>query len=192
MKKIILCLLLTLSFISKINAQTPANDNCSNAISLTVGATCTAGTTVNSTFDASLPSCGGTTTNGNVWYMFIATSALTEIAVTNVIGFDPVLSTYNTCGGASSICRDNGNANDPEFISMTTVIGTSYYINIKQYGATAGTFCVAVNNLLPPVNDNCSNATNIAVGAACLTGTTVNSSHDGILPSCAADSTGNV
>ena len=175
------------------NAQVPANNTCANAINLTVGSACTAGTTVNSTFDGNSPSCGGAPTDGNVWYKFTATSIKSVIDLSNVVNIDPVLSVYATCGGASIQCADNGLSDEGETITFTTVIGTVYLINVQQYDAFDGTFCVAVSNFVPPANDDCANAINVTVGAACTAGTTVYSSFDGNSPSCGGTPTaGNV
>jgi len=161
----------------------PINDNCINATNLIVGASCISGTTVSSTFDGVMPTCGGSSNVGNVWYAFTATSTLSKIDLTNVSIFNPVLSIYGTCGGNAIQCTDAGNNNQGETITFATVTGTTYLINVKQYDATAGTFCVVVSNA-PPFNDNCSNAINLAVDSTCILGTTINATNDGGTTSC--------
>jgi hypothetical protein len=176
---------------SNCGAQAPANDSCANAIDLTVDAACVSGTTVNSTPDGPTPSCN-TASTGNVWYKFTATSIQSKVEITNVSGFDVVLAHLTTCGVSGNNCSNLNSTNSGESQTFTTVIGNTYLINVKQYGSPAGTFCISVSNLTPPANDSCVNAIDLTVDAACVSGTTVNSTPDGPTPSCNTASTGNV
>jgi len=181
------------TFCIAVTNMPPINDNCSSATNLTVGAACTSATTVNSTFDGTLPSCGGTSSTGNIWYKFTAAATISKIDVTNVSGFDPTIAVYSSCSGGSIDCINANGANANESLVFSTTIGVTYLINLKQTSASSGSCCIAVSNVYPPVNDNCSTPINLIVGAPCIAGTTLYSTFDGMMPACGvSNSQGNV
>src|SRR5690606_30018017 len=94
----------------------PANDDCADAIDLTVNAslTCTAttsGTTVNAT--QSLVSCGvGANADDDVWFKFVATQASHIIKLSNVSIVSGSnnwrrFEVFDTCDGASIYCTSS-------------------------------------------------------------------------------------
>ncbi len=85
-------------------AQAPVNDECSGAISLTVGTSCTYTqfTNLNATASTSVPNptCGQYM-GGDVWFKFVAPAAGVVEINSNVGNItDGVMSVYSgTCGG---------------------------------------------------------------------------------------------
>ena len=164
------------------HAQAPANDNCTGAIALTAGATCTpvAGTNANATASTgvSAPSCGGTITTGanDVWYsavvpasggLTVATSAATGSNVD-----DTVVELFTgTCGSLTSVaCNDDAGGDGFSNVSTTgRTPGSTMYIRVMSYGTSAtGAFNICVT--LPAAglaNDNPTGAINLTVSATC-------------------------
>src|SRR5690606_5456631 len=114
----------------------PVNDECANAISLTVNPnlvcnTVTAGTTAGAT--ESLASCGaGAIANDDVWFSFVATQASHILRISNV---NVVYGTNNwrrfevfdTCGGTSIYCASN-DAVPTETTLNNLIPNKTYYI----------------------------------------------------------------
>jgi len=148
------------------------NDECANAISLTVNPdyncnTMTSGTIENSTASSNSSSCSGTH-NDDVWFSFVATETGHRVSLHNIVGSttDMYHSIYSgNCGSLTEISCNDDNSTD---ISGLTV-GNTYYVRVYSYGSTDGqntTFdiCVgtippqdACGNPLPSTNDYCSN-----------------------------------
>ncbi|HKR06566.1 MAG TPA: hypothetical protein VJY62_18170, partial [Bacteroidia bacterium] len=84
-------------FISSKAFSQPANDACSNAITLTVDAACTNGTTVAATLQGSEATAWcGSAPQQSVWYKFVATATVMDVWVDN-------LKASNTCELASAV-----------------------------------------------------------------------------------------
>ncbi|SHH44986.1 Por secretion system C-terminal sorting domain-containing protein [Chryseobacterium oranimense] len=141
-------------------ATPPANDNCSSAVSLTVGGAfaqhVVTGTTVGSTNTTALSaSCLSTPTNvaGNVWYKVVVpasgsvtveTDATTGTALT-----DTVISVFADCTSTTSIAcdDDSGNANFSKVSLTGQTPGATLYVSVWRFsnagGGTDGTFQVS-------------------------------------------------
>jgi hypothetical protein len=151
------------------------NDLCSSAIMLTSGYSCspTIGTVANSTVTSTTHTCGGAAPNYDVWYSFVAQST------TPTLDISQVGSNFNTtkinvelftgsCAG-SVICLSGLTS------TLTTVIGTTYFIRI--YGTNAipasnGEFSICLTDPGPPSNDACSAAITLAASSTICTPTT--------------------
>ena len=158
----------------------PPNDNCGNAVALTVNADLNCGTTTSGTIEFATDSgvagsgCFGTD-NNDVWYSFVATSTVHHIELLNVSGSttDMYHAVYNgTCGslGAAIECSDP----DSSIVTGLTP-GNTYYIQIYSYGSTAAntTFDVCVGTPPPPPgNDECAGAIALTVNPDTLCGVT--------------------
>ncbi|MBC8082986.1 MAG: T9SS type A sorting domain-containing protein [Hymenobacter sp.] len=174
-------------------AQTPANDNCTGAIALTPGATCTVTTATNAGATASTgvaaPSCGGTTTtaSNDVWYSVVVPAGgsvvVTTSAVTGSPFTDSVLELYaGTCGSLTSIgCNDDTGGNFSSVTATGQPAGSTIYARVFSYGVTAtGQFGICAT--LPaapapvPANDNPSGAVALSLAATC---TPVNGTNAG-------------
>ncbi len=152
----------------------PSNDECSTALPVTVNplltcTTSTAGTVLGATASA-VPNttCFGNA-NDDVWFSFVATQTSHAISLTNVSGFtDMYHSLYSgTCSTLTLVpasCRDADTGTETGL-----TIGSTYYIRVYSYSATpqTATFNVCVGTVViipPPVNDDCTTATNLTVG----------------------------
>ncbi|WP_298513756.1 GEVED domain-containing protein [uncultured Kordia sp.] len=139
----------------------PSNNDCANAIALTVssGATCTtsvSGTTVNATQSLAAITCNGGTGNADddVWYSFVATATEHDITVTTTI--DAVIDLRSgACNGTNIDCEDSVFVGGSEVLNATGLtIGTTYYVRVYSYGTGAGnegTFdiCVTTPVIIP-------------------------------------------
>ena len=140
------------------------NDNCSNAINLTVNptTTCTS-TTAGSTIGASqsMAGCLGNA-DDDVWFSFVATSTIHNVTVTPGTLSDAVLQVFSgTCGSLTSLaCVDNTITGNESATVTGLTIGNTYYVRVYSYsnGSGQGTFTMCVST---PVNP-CSSITNIA------------------------------
>lgn len=139
-------------------AMPPANDACSNAVTLIPGATFSqnpvVGTTVGSTNTPTLTaSCLVTPTNvgGNVWYKVTVPSSGNLTIETDATSpasplTDTVLSVFTDCSSTTSIiCDDDtGNGNFSKVSLTGQTPGATLYVSIWKYStATDGAFQVS-------------------------------------------------
>ncbi|NTW31629.1 MAG: T9SS type A sorting domain-containing protein [Bacteroidetes bacterium] len=146
---------------------TPANNNCSGAITLTQTTTASPvnGTTQGATQSVAAITCGTTgTADDDVWYKFVAGSTNPTIQVTGGTGFDPVVDLRSgSCNGTNISCADANASGGTETINTTGLtIGTTYYIRVYGWGSSSssqGAFTISVYGVMPtPANDACSAA----------------------------------
>lgn len=144
----------------------PANDNCANAILLTMNAPCVTGTNKESTIQAGEnAACQGAITK-SVWYRFVATATTHYVEVERTASSGCYLSSAvysNACLPSTSIaCEDAAlgpNLNIHNLTGLT--IGNTYYIQVSytaggpcgpnNNAATGADFCIKVGR---PVNCN--------------------------------------
>lgn len=128
------------------SATPPANDLCSNAISLPCGTTNLAGTTVNTTNVTHGTGC--TISNYGVWYTFVGDGQQTTISSTAGSGFDHEMAIASgSCGSLTNItCQDAALSGGTETYTFTTTNGVTYYVYIAHYSTgstTTGTFTIS-------------------------------------------------
>lgn len=153
----------------------PSNDLCSGATSLPCGTTNLAGSTNNSTNVAHGSGC--TMSNYGVWYTFTGDGNQTTISVDAASGYDHEISiSSGSCGSLSNIaCRDNAVSGGIESYTFTTTVGITYFVYIAHYSnssSTTGDFTISRTCVIPPSNDDCSNATSLPCGTTNLAGST--------------------
>ena len=155
-------------------SQAPANDDCSNATTLTVGTTCvfTDHTTVNATSQLPgtgfpSPACAGTTYN-EVWFKFIAPAGGVVNLDADVNSMlDGAAAIYSgTCGNFTLIdCNDDSSPNGamPYLQATGLTPGAEYYISFWEYnGGDDGTFKICLKTpAAAPSNDECANAISV-------------------------------
>ncbi|MFL9842834.1 T9SS type A sorting domain-containing protein [Flavobacterium rhizosphaerae] len=168
----------------------PANDNCANAIALTVNpdtscANVTAGTTAGASQSMEAAPCNGTP-DDDVWFSFVATavahtitiSDITAVAGTSTDMYFQVLS--GTCGNTvSKACSD------PNSLSVGGLtIGEAYFVRVYSYGSSSvNNFNICVSTPpAGPANDECAAAVALTVNndLSCTNvtaGTTLNASY---------------
>ena len=177
-------------------AQSPSNDFCGNAATLTVyGSSCgnsTSGTVAGATQSAAPITCNSTTSSTalDVWYKFVATATAHNIAVTGAANFDAVVELVgnSACSGTSLACKDATVSGGTETLNATGLtVGNTYYIRVYHWGSAAPatpTFTICITTPAPN-NDICGNATPLTVyGATC--GNTVTGNVAGATQSLAA------
>ncbi|AZA79943.1 T9SS C-terminal target domain-containing protein [Chryseobacterium sp. G0186] len=166
----------------------PANDECANAINLTVNpdmncGTVTAGTTLSATDSGLAPDpCFGNP-DDDVWYKFTATATSHVISLKNIVAVGTGSTSTDTyfqvlsgaCGGLTSIlCSDP----DSSVVAGLTA-GETYYVRVYSYGGTgrAQSFNICIGTLPPPpTNDECADAVTLTVNPNMNCGT-VTSGH---------------
>lgn len=171
----------------------PANDNCSEAITLTVNPnlTCTVKTsgTLKSATDSGEPNGGVGTPDDDVWYKFVATATSHRVQLSNVTGnqTDMVHEVLEgTCGGGLISLS----ISDPDTSAVNGLtVGNTYYVRVFSYGSannpnTTFDLCIATFPP-PPANDNCAGAVTLTVNtnascASVTSGTLASATDSGV------------
>ncbi|HAT92416.1 MAG TPA: hypothetical protein DCS36_08470, partial [Sphingobacterium sp.] len=190
--------------ISAYDPIPPANDECSGAISLTVGTDFNSGaiTTNNdsATTGSSTPSCDPDAID-NVWFKaVIPQSGNLTIKLKEVSGssfYSPVVSVYSgTCTSLNEItCNDYGFS--PTVLTGQTP-GETVYISVWKYDlyANSGDFQISAYDPIPPANNECSGATPLTVGGDFNSGAIISGNDeattDNSSPSCNSTAINNV
>jgi hypothetical protein len=157
-----------------INYKAPCtggtNDDCSNAISLTVGGACVNGNTCDGTIEAGEPApiCDVTQTQ-TVWYSFVATdpsiTVSTDISGSSCFATTAIYS--GNCGSFTQIsCADNALVLTNFLIALT--VGDTYYIQVA-YGdggpcSNQAEFCISVD--VTELGESCDSSTPFCTGTA--------------------------
>lgn len=154
------------------------NDDCDNAIELTVNAdlTCavvTAGNTIGATASSQTDDVLGTP-NNDVWFNFVATNTVHKISLSNITvvsgtSTDMAMGVYNGSNGCASLTLvDDSDPNSFDVTGLT--IGDTYYVRVYGYyeEISSNTFDICVGTLPPPppapANDECVNAIALTAG----------------------------
>lgn len=177
----------------------PANDECDNAIGLTVNSdlacgTVTAGTTVGATASSQTDDVTGTP-NTDVWFSFVATGTEHTVSLTNVINqgggtstsTDMGMGVYDATGGCASLVFFNDS--DPNTLTLTGLTATTVYY-VRVYGWETG---IQYNNFdicvgtppPPPSNNDCASPISLTPGVNfadnAVVGTNVSATDSGEL-----------
>lgn len=143
-------------FDSTLRAGTPPNDECLNAVPLTLDTLYT-DTTVNAT-GSDVSSCG-TGDALDVWHAFTPdvdgqyTIDLCESS------FDTTLAVYSGCDGAELVCNDDACMYGSR-LSLYMTGGTTYTLRVSGFGNESGMYAINVT-LDSPHNDLRENATSV-------------------------------
>ena len=146
----------------------PANDDCNNAVSLTINPSNIpdirmAGNTQFAT--QSLPACTGTA-DDDVWFSFTAAQSSHRIHLFYSSSFFSAQAFSGSCGSLISIAcaSPSGNFKTLPLTGLTT--GQVYFIRVYSNSSSAsaqGNFSIAITS--SPLNDACSNATAVTPSA---------------------------
>jgi len=182
------------------------NDECWNAVALTVNPDLNCGAvtpgTINGATPSNVPDNGAGTPNDDVWFSFVATGTSHKIQLLNVAG-TPTDLVHEVLSGDCMGTLTSLNISDPDSSTVSGLTPNStYLVRVFSYGTSTTantTFNVCVGTFPPPpANDNCANA--IAITPA---GTLAESAIDGSVggatasegapaPGCASYSGGDV
>jgi hypothetical protein len=189
MNRILLFLIALVSTSVFVFGQTPS-DNCSEAAGAQVAVNgCSIVTDWNhGTVTPSRTECAGAGGRDKfVWFQ--ATSTSTTIAFDNqTTNRDSKVYIYqnttNNCGTMTYLnCVDNPGSGNDETITITTIIGRFYYVQVTASGNNlSGQLCISS----PPANDNCAGATSLTPGGTCTytAGTTAGATTSGLAATC--------
>jgi len=149
----------TVACSSCIAPPAPANDDCSGAIALTVGTTCsfTQYTTAAATASAGVPAPGcANYAGGDVWFSVVvpASGHLILDSQTGVITDGGMAIYSGSCGSLTLIeCDDDDSANGLMALINRTGLtpGSTIYVRFWEYGNdNPGTFSICARNGTPP------------------------------------------
>jgi hypothetical protein len=112
----------------------PANDECSNATTLTVNAAAISGTLLYSNYSSPF------TSKNDVWYKFTATCPSTHTIT--VSGFSGDVDVYlfdqsSACPTSTTSVASSTGSTSTETINYTVTSGTTYYIRVIAYNSVA-------------------------------------------------------
>lgn len=142
----------------------PGNDNCINAISLTVNPSnvpvqTTNGTTLFAT--QSQVGCSGEA-DDDVWYSFVATQTSHRIHISYTNSFFTLEAFSGSCGSLVSIACASPSGNYKTVGLTALVPGQTYFVRVYSNGSSAseqGSFSIGISS--SPVNDECLNAATV-------------------------------
>lgn len=157
------------------------NDECATAISVDVATEC-AGSVATYDAEAATQSldpilCNGFTSPeaNDLWFSFVATSAVTSVQVEGTMTFDAVIEGFTgSCGDLQSVGCADANFPDPdvpenmtETLNMATTAGTTYFVRVYSYWSPAPTdftFTLCVFAAPDgPANDLCTGTTPVSI-----------------------------
>ncbi|ANF49449.1 hypothetical protein A0O34_02280 [Chryseobacterium glaciei] len=176
-------------------AAIPANDECANAVALTVnpdlacGAT-TAGNTLGATTSLAAGPCSGNP-DDDVWFKFVATGSAHVVALSSVVStgtttasdmYFQVLS--GTCGSQTSLLCSDPNTGTVSGL----IVGQTYYVRVYTFAGAGynASFNICIGTPPPPpANDECVNAVSLTVNpdlacAATTAGTTLSATNSNV------------
>lgn len=158
-----------------------SNDNCSNAIALTVnpGIDCvnkTSSHNVNAT-NSGISGCSGNA-NDDVWFTFTATQPTHILKLSNI---QPILGAstdmvHEVFSGTGCTTISSIACSDPNSSILTSlVVGSTYYVRVFSFGSTnQQSFDICVLTLPPtPPNDLCSGAISLPLDMGTCMNTTI-------------------
>ncbi|OYU80358.1 MAG: hypothetical protein CFE23_09845 [Flavobacterium sp. BFFFF1] len=181
----------TWTTVSFTTAPDPAaNDDCANAIELTVNPDFACGTVTSATLlgatDSGETDNGAGTPDDDVWFTFVATSTSHRIVLSNVTGTptDLVHEVLDgSCGSFTSL-----SISDPNTSTVSNLVpGNTYYVRVFSYAAggsnSTTVFNICVGTPPPPAaNDECAAAVEVTVNpdinCASVTSGTLQSATD--------------
>ena len=161
------------SFTTEDAPPAPANDECANAVALTVNADLSCTETTSGTIEFATASgedeasCFGTE-DDDVWFSFVATDESHAISLLNVAGSTTDL--YHSVWSGSCGTLTNLSCSDPNSSTVSGLtVGETYLLRVYSWTSTAGqdtTFDVCIGTSpSAPANDECANAEALTVNA---------------------------
>jgi len=171
----------------------PANDNCSGAIALTLGAAAIGGNTAFATNDGSASCDPGGATSRDIWYSVTLASAMQPNQVLSIdtcgSAIDTVLSAYSgTCAALAEIgCNDDCGGSPcgatSSCLSLSGLSAGTYLVRVSDKGAASGG-TISIKAALLLANDNCSGAIPVACGSVTNGTNTGATAETGLPTSC--------
>ncbi|MBL1222839.1 T9SS type A sorting domain-containing protein [Chryseobacterium sp. L7] len=148
-------------------ASVPENDNCVNAVSLSVSNTAVCTNPINGSTNGATPSndapppCHTGEADDDVWYSFTAT-ADAHIVNVNYTGAETSTQVYSgSCGNLTSIVCDFGAYGNSNVLVQNLTVGELYYVRVYStidYPSVSSNFQICITTPVIPSNDTCSGA----------------------------------
>ncbi len=154
----------------------PANDECPDAIGLSVGDGVVNGPYSNqfatTTEGAVTPDCffGEDVYQNTVYFSFEGDGEEYTITSINCDGVellngDTQFALFEgSCDGPEIACDDDGGPGLLSQITVATTAGTTYYLLVDGWSGSQGEFCIAFQSGAPPANDECEDAIEVVEG----------------------------
>lgn len=166
----------------------PVNDQCADAITLSLDAPCVVGTNANALTSATIPT-SNELARADIWYAFKAPllGPGELLVLKSNANFSDVMTVY--AGQCQDLTEITGNHKGGTLENSSLVAGQDYYLQISGSFATIeGAVCPQLfkKTAYTPDNDNCLAATAIIVGGACTAGSNIGASFSGNIPPCVA------
>ena len=185
MRNLLLFLLSLWSFVSY------ANNECTNAIQLTPGTSCsyTTGTFSGATITGAGPSCSSGASQ-DVWYKFTATDVTMSVGLNATSNLNHGFEIYQGgCSGTPVACANARPEGWGEYyFNNNFIVGQEYHVRVFNAGTvTASNFQICVTKYPTPANDLCANAQQLTPGTTCnvTTASFSGTLKDGGTPACA-------
>ncbi|MBY0487020.1 MAG: hypothetical protein K2P85_07545 [Flavobacteriaceae bacterium] len=156
-----------ISFVLNCPLTPPINDDCINAIPLSVTSLCSYSTYTNAvaTPSSGIPAPGCSSyLGGDIWFTAIVPSnGILSIDTQTGVMTDGGMAVYSgNCAGLTLLaCDDDSSTNGlMPYLTLTSLIpGQTIYIRVWEYGNdNNGTFGICVTSPIPPSNDECTGA----------------------------------
>ena len=153
--------------IAVMDIPAPSNNECANAIDLTLQTIdnptytdCNLGGATEST-----SACSGSIST-DAWFKFTANSKGNYIHLNPQSGLDLAFEIFDDCGGNSILCVNNNSTSTSEgYYNNNFEIGQTYYIKAFLYNQLLNDapIEIAVMDVPAPINDECANSIEIPV-----------------------------
>lgn len=158
--------------------QGPINNNCGNAVQLTIGSA-VSGTTIGATA-SNVAYCQASVTGPGVWYKITGNGGSLKLSTCDNATFDSKISVYSgNCGSLYCVAGNDDSPNCSYFTSeveFTTEAGKIYYAMVHGFGTTVGNFTIsATSSAIAAPNATCNDALGMATGSV-ISGSTVGGS----------------
>lgn len=135
----------------------PSNDTCAGATALTVNSSCSYTSATTNGATESLVGCSGNA-DDDVWFSFVATNSLQNIAVNPIDNLDLVYQVYSgSCASLTSLqCIDNTFSSQMEQEDIVGLVpGQTYFIRVYDYyQGTTGDFDICITGTPTPTPTN--------------------------------------
>ncbi len=148
-----------------------ANDDCADAIPVSLGDT-VMGSTSAATFD-DVGFCGTSNTSPGVWYTMTGNGDLVTLSTCNQADFDTKISVFSgSCGSLTCVTGLDDAAGCAGFtteLSFTADCDTQYYILVHSFGGATGDFDLSIiddGDIACFTNDQPCDAIDVAVNSA--------------------------
>ena len=196
------------TFCAYMNSVFGAGDVCATALPITTTTFCNPTASNLGLFTASTnpaPSCGGTL-NSDAWFVLTAQvdSLLFDVSPNGATDLVAEIYEGGDCGSLVLIgCGDYTLTGETESILLSpTVPGQQFYVRVYDYLGNSASdlgFDICAYNVnqggpVPPVNNECANATTIIAGSSCspIAGTMLNATASAPITNCGGVNTEDV